>query len=77
MKGCDLEAARRAKVKAGSVTAGHSEVVGIGITRCGEGFAVKINLRGVTAKPADLPGELDGVPVLYEIVGTIRARPSD
>ena len=49
-----------------------ADVVGIGITRLGDDYAVKINLRG-PARP-DLPAEIDGVPVRVEVTGSIRPR---
>lgn len=47
-------------------------VVGVGITRVGDGYGVKVNL---SKRPsARLPAQVDGVPVRVEIVGVIRKR---
>jgi PII-like signaling protein len=47
------------------------ELRGVGITRCEDGFGLKINLS--ERDDLHLPSEIDGVPVQVEIVGEIRA----
>jgi hypothetical protein len=47
---------------------------GVGITKVGDGYAVKINLREPMPKGTQLPGEVDGLPVTIEITGTLRKR---
>jgi hypothetical protein len=67
-----LAEARAAKVALGRRLADEPLVNGVGVTRTDKGWAVKVNL--VVAAPAlDLPQELDGVPVLTEVVGPIEA----
>jgi hypothetical protein len=67
-----LEEARAAKAKAAQLLCA-LPVVGIGITRVGEGYGVKVNLsRSVCAD--QLPTEVDGVPIHAEVVGEIRKR---
>lgn len=49
-------------------------VTGVGITRVGGEYAVKINLREPIEPGVKLPAEIDGVPLRVEITGTITAR---
>jgi hypothetical protein len=69
--GATLEEARAAKKRVREALADRPEVTGIGITRHGDGYAVKVDL----AKPcAAVPPEMGGVPVHAEIVGRVRKR---
>jgi hypothetical protein len=72
MSNADLERTRAAKERAKVLFAGKASVVGIGITRVGAGFGVKVNLSEPPPPDADLPKTIDGVPVCVEVVGTIR-----
>ena len=68
-----LEAARAAKDAAKRKLARRTGVVGIGVTRQGGGYAVKVNLgQGATA--ARLPKDFNGVPVVVAVVGSVRKR---
>ena len=49
------------------------DIVGIGVTRQGKGYAVKVNL-GSAVDLAALPQTVNGVPVIFEVVGSIRKR---
>jgi hypothetical protein len=69
--GATLEEARAAKKRVREALADRPEVTGIGITRHGGGYAVKVDL--VRPCPA-VPPEMDGVPVHAEIVGQVRKR---
>ena len=69
-----LEQARAAKPAALAAFERLADVLGIGITRIGDDYALKINLREAPSSTADLPSQIDGVPVRVEIVGTIRKR---
>lgn len=67
-----LEEARAAKAKLAAIADRLDGVQGVGITRTGAGCAVKLNLA---ARPeTDVPAEIDGVPVVVEVVGRIRKR---
>ena len=47
-------------------------IVGIGLTRQGEGYAIKVNLdRDGTAL---IPSQIEGIPIVVEIVGRITKR---
>jgi hypothetical protein len=72
-KTATLKEARAAKAKVAQLMSGHPEVNGVGITRDGDGYAVKLNLSGRT-KADLLPKQIDGVPVRIETVGAIRKR---
>jgi hypothetical protein len=74
MKTIGLDEARAAEERARSIFAGKASVVGIGLTRVGDGYGVKVDLEGPPAPQADLPETIDGVPVRIEVVGTIRPR---
>jgi hypothetical protein len=65
--------ARRAKAQLQALLAGEKDVVGIGLTKQDGGYALKLNLRraGATGR---VPSSVDGVPVVSEVVGTIRKR---
>jgi hypothetical protein len=68
-----IETARAAKAEAKRRFAGRTDIVGIGVTRHGKGYAVKVNL-GAAVDLASLPQTLNGVPVIFEVVGSIRKR---
>jgi hypothetical protein len=74
MSSTDLERARAAKERAKVLFARKASVVGIGITRVGDGFGVKVNLSEPPPPDAELPDTIDGVPVRVEVVGTIRKQ---
>ena len=73
-KACTLDEARAAKPLVEQALAGVAEVVGLGITRVGRGYGVKVNLSRAPAGAEDIPAEVAGVPVRVEVVGTIRKR---
>ena len=72
MKAHTLEEARAAKTEAEAVFSSLASVVGVGITRVGVGYGLKINLSE-DAKTA-LPTEVAGVPIQVEIVGRIQKQ---
>lgn len=71
MKGATLEGAQVAKAILAAALASRPELRGIGIARLDCGFGVKVNL---SRQPEDLivPDDVNGVPVIVDIVGTIR-----
>ena len=48
-------------------------VVGVGITRIGEGYGLKVNLSEKVTT-GQLPETVAGVPIQIEVVGTIAKR---
>ena len=67
-----LDEARAAKAEAESVFSALASVVGVGITRVGEGYGLKINL--LEESKMTLPEEVAGVPIQVEVVGPIVKR---
>ena len=49
-------------------------VVGAGLCKIGGSYAVKVNLREPSASVAGLPARIDGVQVIYEVVGPVLLR---
>ena len=49
-------------------------VVGVGITRLGGQYAVKVNLSAPVAPGIEFPTEINGFPVRVEVTGSIRSR---
>jgi hypothetical protein len=74
MHGATLETARSVKSKALNVFGRLAEVVGVGITRVDDGYGLKVNLREELPLGKPAPRSIDGVPVVVEVVGRIRAR---
>jgi hypothetical protein len=70
-----LEQARAAKAIAMDRLSrrGISGIVGVGITRVDTSYAVKVNLGAQPAKGTQLPTNIDGVPLRFEVTGTLRA----
>jgi hypothetical protein len=71
----DLERARAAKAKAKKSLSGRSGVVGIGLTKVGGKYAVKVNVSSPEERER-LPLDFDGISVRCEYVGEIRKRAS-
>lgn len=67
-----LEQARAAKLKA-TASLAKLPLVGVGITRIGDGYGIKVNLSKNVAGGA-VPEHMDGVPIKTEVVGPIRKR---
>jgi len=68
-----IAAARAAKGKLADLLSGRADVRGIGITRCDDGFAVKVNLSEPESGKK-VPRQVGGVPVVVEVVGRITKR---
>lgn len=66
-----LEDARAVKAKVQKRLADAPEVNGIGLTRVGDRYAIKVNLSRETAEPL-VPDEIDGVPIVCAVVGAVR-----
>ena len=67
-----LDEARAAKAKVAAWLADPS-VVGVGITRIGDGYGIKVNLSHIVSDDL-IPEDIDGVPVRSEVVGKIKKR---
>jgi hypothetical protein len=66
-----LEQARAAKRKLADRLQDNAEVRGIGIAVLDDGYGVKVNFA---IRPASgvVPDDVDGVPVVVDVVGSIR-----
>ncbi len=74
MASATLEQARAAKPAAAALFADLADVVGVGITRIGDGYGIKVNLRAAPQGNQALPSEVGGVPLRVEVVGLVRKR---
>lgn len=72
MSGVTIAEARAAKSRLTGMLESNDGVRGIGLTRCGEGYAVKVNVASTTVE-ATIPSSLDGVPIVIDIVGRAEA----
>jgi hypothetical protein len=71
---CTLDEARAAKPLAAATFSQLADVRGVGITRVGDGYGLKVNLARTPDRDTDLPESIAGVPVRIEIVGDIQRR---
>jgi hypothetical protein len=69
-----IKRARAAKARALDEFSRLGRVVGVGLTRLGGSYAVKVNLAEPLADGIDAPTSIDGVEVRVAIVGAIRPR---
>jgi len=63
-----LEIARGAKEKAKAVFSRFGTVNGIGLARVGQGYAVKVNFESEPTDSASMPDEIEGVPVVVQVI---------
>jgi hypothetical protein len=68
-----LEAVRRAKKGFASAIPADIDVVGVGIGMSGAEPVLKVNLGSKPVDETRLPKSIGGVPVIYDIVGKVRA----
>lgn len=69
-----LEQARAAKETAKELLAALPGVVGVGITKVGEDYVLKVNLREPLPPGVWAPERIGDVPVRVEVVGRITKR---
>jgi hypothetical protein len=70
-----LAHAREVKDRIGAQLAGNSRVRGVGLTRRGDGFAIRVLVSDAeTTSALALPAELDGVAIEVSPVGEIHAQ---
>lgn len=69
-----LNAVRRAKKRFTEIVPKDVDVVGVGIALTEGDPALKVNLRRPPANPDALPKTVDGVAVIYDVVGKIVPR---
>jgi hypothetical protein len=69
-----IEQARAAKESAKTLLAALPGVVGVGITKIGDDYALKVNLHAKLPKGVSAPERIGDVPVCVEVVGRIVKR---
>lgn len=69
-----LSEARAVKDKAQRLFRRFGRVCGVGITRQGDSYAVKVNFETLSVEEALLPHTIDGVPVVVHVIGQIRKQ---
>ncbi len=69
-----LRAARAAKDKAARVLERFGRVRSVGITRRDGVYAVQVSLERAPDEEADVPDQIDGVPLVVRTTGTIRKQ---
>jgi hypothetical protein len=69
-----LEQARSAKESARTLLAALPGVVGIGITKIGDDYALKVNLDAELPKGVSAPDRIGDVRICVEVVGRITKR---
>lgn len=69
-----LDQARAAKATAFERFNTLGDVVGVGITRVGGTYGVKVNLSAPLAAGVQAPTEIAGVPVRVEVTGSLLPR---
>lgn len=72
--GPTLDQVRAAKRHALGAFKHLGKVTGVGITRIGKGYGLKINLEELPVSDVALPATIKGIPVLVEVVGPLRKR---
>jgi hypothetical protein len=68
------EQARAAKESAKALLASLPGVVGVGITKIGDDYALKVNLGAPLPAGVSAPERISGVAVCVEVVGRITKR---
>lgn len=66
--------ARSAKKKAKQIFSRFGFVNGVGLTRLGDRYAIKVNFEVEPLNSANLPDEIEGVPVVVRIVGPLHKQ---
>lgn len=69
-----LDEARAAKPYAKELFGRFGVVNGVGLTRLGNRYAVKVNFETAPRADADLPREISGVPVVVQVVGRVHKQ---
>ena len=69
-----IEQARAAKATAKTELARIPGVAGIGLTKVGDDYMLKVNLRAELPPGVRLPERIAGVSVCVEVVGEIRKQ---
>ena len=74
MPDTSLEDARKVKPVAGEAARRAGRVLGIGLSKVGNAYVIKVNFASHPLESARLPSVIDGVGVVYEVVGSVSKR---
>ncbi|HEV7693416.1 MAG TPA: hypothetical protein VGO52_21460 [Hyphomonadaceae bacterium] len=69
-----LDMARQVKDRARKAAEAAADVAGVGLGKVGGDYVVKINLHKKAPAKAALPAQIDGVSIVYEVIGKITPR---
>ncbi len=69
-----LDAARGAKEKVKQIFSQFGTVNGIGLTRMGEHYAIKVNFESEPHDQDHMPCEVEGVPVVVRVIGSLHKQ---
>lgn len=69
-----LEAARQVKERAKEIFSRYGSVNGIGLTRLEGHYAVKVNFESEPLDRANLPHDIEGVPIVIQVVGPLHKQ---
>lgn len=72
MSGATLDRAREAKPKLAALLESVPEVRGVGIAILDDGYGLKVNVSA-PVQSVEIPCEVDGVPVIVAVIGTIHS----
>jgi hypothetical protein len=61
-------AARAAKLRVLEIFRNVAPIAGVGVTKVGDGYGVKVDLREPPLPGASVPVDVDGIPVRVEVV---------
>jgi len=70
----ELEAARAAKGRVKGLFPKQVQICGVGLTQQAGHYCVKVNLESEPGSEIHLPEEIDGVPVVIQVVGKLRKQ---
>lgn len=69
-----IECARHAKEVGRKVFPRFGKVAGVGLTKRKGTYAVKVNFAEAPSTPDAIPRQIEGVPVIYQVVGQVRKQ---
>ena len=72
--GSTIEEVRRVKPRAARLFKKSGALVGVGISRQGSGYCLKVNLNRPFKGTEHRPTQIAGVPIEVTVVGAIRKR---
>lgn len=74
MRKLEVAAARDAKKKAKEIFQGLGSIHGIGLTRQGDHYAVKVSFEAEPQDWSRVPKDIDGVPMVVRVIGPLHKQ---